>query len=377
MKMLHILHAGVHDRPGNVVGLMRTWIDHSAHRGHDVLVIGPSALGRMAHRAGLNVSAVLGAPHGWAEMAAPAIRHHLRERRPDAVACWSPGAFRATRAVGDDVPTLACLAHRPTPAEGRRLGRSLARHRGESLVVCFSATTAQAAVEMGVGNEGLYLLRPGVEGSWCETADRAALRASWGVTDDATPVVLALASPPLEADAERAGLALAMACEAMGNPGSLRQSVRLLCHPLQRSRSRAARVLGGIDMPRLVVQSEEAASPWRVLRGCDAVLSFGDHGDRLARAWGMAAGRAVVTGPRPDAATDIRHEEHGLIAKSHEPRDLARCIQRIFEDRAMAAGLGERAAARAATHFDPAAMAGALDDLVAHRLHTRTPFVST
>jgi hypothetical protein len=374
MQLLHLFHAGVEHRPGTAVGLLKSWIDHSPEHRHDVVTIGPTALRRLATDVGLPVSASIGAPRGLAEMAAAAIRRIIAIRpSADAIVCWSPGTLRVTRVGAARYPVVACLAHRPTAAEARRLARSIQRRRGATVLVCFSPTVAEAAINGGVRNEGLYVVRPGVEASWCDAADRMQLRQQWGVHDAWTPVVTALATPPPAADAERAGLALAMACEAMGNPGSLRQSIRLLCHPMQQSRERARRVLSGIDMPDLVVQDEHAATPWRTLPGCDLALVFGPHGDRLARAWSMAAGRPTIVAPRAGAMDDIQHEQHGLVAKTHEPRDLAHCIKRVLEDRAAAAGFGERAAARAVQRFDPAVMAHRLDEIVHQRLHTHTP----
>ena len=374
MQLLHLFHAGVEHRPGTAAGLLKSWIDHSPEHRHDVVTVGPTALRLLATGEGLPVSASIGAPRGLAEMAAASIRRVIAQRpEADAIVCWSPGTLRVTRVVASHYPAVACLAHRPTPAEAKRLARSMQRRRGATVLVCFSPTVAEAAINGGVGNEGLYVVRPGVEASWCEAADRTQLRAQWGVQDPSTPVAAALSTPPLAADAERAGLALAMACEAMGNPGSLRQSIRLLCHPMQQSRERARRVLGGIDMPDLLVQDERTATPWRTLPGCDLALVFGPHGDRLARAWSMAAGRPTVVGPRAGARDDMQHEQHGLVAKTHEPRDLAHCIKRVLEDRPAAAALGERAAARAVQRFDPAAMARRLDEIVHQRLHTHTP----
>lgn len=374
MQLLHLFHAGVDHRPGTAAGLIKSWIDHSPEHRHDVVSVGPTALRHLLAAVGLPVSASIGAPGGRAEMAAAAIRRAIVQRpEADAIICWSPGTLRVTRMMASHHPVVACLAHRPTPIEAKRLARSMQRRRGATVLVCVSPTVAEAAVNGGVGNEGLYVMRPGVEASWCDGADRTTLRKRWGVHDATTPVVTALATPPLAADAERAGLALAMACEAMGNPGSLRQSIRLLCHPLQQSRERARRVLGGIDMPELVIQDDDAATPWRTLPACDLALVFGPDGDRLARAWAMASGRPVVVGPRAGAMDDIQHDHHGLVAKTHEPRDLAHCVQQVLADRPAAAGLGERAAARAAERFDPAAMARRLDEIVVQRLHTHTP----
>lgn len=374
MQLLHLFHAGVEHRPGTAAGLLKSWIDHSPEHRHDIVTVGPTALRRLTTDMGLPVSASIGAPRGLAEMAAASIRRIIAQRPDaDAIVCWSPGTLRVTRVVASQHPVVACLAHRPSPAEARRLARSIQRRRGATVLVCFSHTVAEAAIDGGVRNEGLFVVRPGVEASWCDTADRTQLRQQWGILDESTPVVAALATPPLSADAERAGLALAMACEAMGNPGSLRQNIRLLCHPMQNARERARRVLGGIDMPDLVTQDHHTATPWRTLAGCDLALVFGPHGDRLARAWAMAAGRPTIVGPRAGAMDDIQHEQHGLVAKTHEPRDLAHCIKQVLEDRALAAGLGERAAARAGQRFDPATMAHRLDEIVHQRLHTHTP----
>ena len=378
MHLLHLFHAGVHDRPGTALGLLRSWIDHSPQHGHDVVVVGPSALIEMARSLHLPVSAALGAPHGRAEMAAAGIRRVIAQRpEADAVVCWSPGTLQVTRLLASKVPAVACLAHRPTPGEAKLLARTIRRRRGATVVVCFSPTVAQAAVDGGVRNEGLHLVHPGMDASWCWSSERAGLRERWGVSDERAAVVAALATPPLEADAERAGLALSMAAEAMGNPGSLRESLRLVCHPLQVHRDRARRVFDRVEMPRLIAQDPDAAMPWRILPGCDLAVVFGPFGDRIARGWAMAAGRPVVAAPRPGVDNgDIHPEQHGLVAKSHEPRDLAYCIKRLLEDRPFAAALGERAAARAAQRFDPADMARRLDGIIHARLHSHTPGVS-
>lgn len=362
-RLHHVFHAGVEDRPGTALALLHAWIAASRHR-HRVTVLGPSPVIDEARQLGLPLAAAMGAPHGLATMAAPAIAGVLsREPSPDAVVCWSLGAMQAVRLISPKRPATLCQTTRPAPREARRLASLMSRRRAPTAVVCFSPGTAETLVDAGCLNEGLHVVRPGVEPGLLETSDRHALRRSWGVVDPETPVAIALTTPPLAADAERAGLALGMAAEAMGNPGSLRQSIRLLCHPHQLRRELAQRVLGDIDMPDLIVQEPQVATPWLVLPGVDVALVFGHHGDRLARAWAMTAGRPLVAGPRSGAMDDIRHEEHALLAKSHAPRDFAHCIKQILEDRPRAAGLGERAAARAGERFDPATMARRLDDI--------------
>jgi len=389
MKLLHLFHgearnlrsvaytseiAAQEDRCCLSAATLKAWLDHSQDHAHRVVALGPSRVQNTLASLDIQLAAFGGAIQGTAELSASMLRRWLREfsQDIDALVCWSVGTLRMARHLRPSLPCVLCLPQPPSTADARLLAR-LMRKRGAVHVICFSPTAANILITEGVRNEGLFVVRPGVMPSLCTVCDRDALRESWGITDQETPLLMAVGNSTMRVNAERAALTMALATEAMGNPGTLRQDIRLLVHPGQQYRVLGHEIFRSVEMPQLMIQDGQANDLWQVLPGIDIALVFGRFGDRLARAWAMASGRAVVCGPGLGVEDDVRDGIDGLIAKSNEPRDLAHCLKELLVDRALRASLGERAAARALDWFSPTQMAQTLDQLVSDRVHSLTP----
>ncbi len=172
--------------------------------------------------------------------------------------------------------------------------------------------------------------------------DRAALRRRWDV-DDSTRIVLAVGGDARDLDAMQAMLAVGLAAET-GRP------VRLLIHPDARGIDRARRMNRASGRESLLIADEVAAMPWQAAAGVDMALALSD-GPGLS--WAMHAGLPIVAPRTPAMAGRLCHEETALLTSAASPGQLARAINELADDPALARRLGD-SARTAAARFAPA-----------------------
>ncbi|MEM9420794.1 MAG: hypothetical protein AAGA25_17340 [Planctomycetota bacterium] len=151
--------------------------------------------------------------------------------------------------------------------------------------------------------------------------DRSSLRERWEV-DDQMPVVALLSDPPTAAPAPSMMTGLNLVSLAADRP------LRLLVHPEQFGRSRTQTLLDRYGEPDRFIQDTQIATPWAVLRGCDAVM-LSDQPAPLSVRYALAAGLPVVAPDLPlhRESLDKAPEEQVHYALSSEPKRMADRLQ--------------------------------------------------
>src|SRR5699024_5661662 len=133
-------------------------------------------------------------------------------------------------------------------------------------------------------------LPPGLDADRDVIPDRAAIRAHLEIDDD-LPLVAMLSDPPAAADARLAVLAAGLAGESRsagvnhaGRTDAARTCIdpRVLMCPVQYRRPQARRMLRDLGGEHMIIQSPDAAYPWRILPACDAAIAVGPHAGGLA-----------------------------------------------------------------------------------------------
>lgn len=149
-------------------------------------------------------------------------------------------------------------------------------------------------------------------------ADRAALRAHWGVADDAYVLAL-LGRSSNSHDTATAMMTMQMARGVLDfREGPQRQFV-LLCHPMQPDRHEASTALYLSDHGDTLIQEPRLAAPWQALPGCDAALwPCGSADPPLAVWWAKQAELPILT------------------CDTGEPRELADAVARWMADEPVA-----------------------------------------
>ena len=84
----------------------------------------------------------------------------------------------------------------------------------------------------------------------------------------------------------------------------------------------------------------------------------------------LALGKAVAASDLPGVRTLVKHRENGLLFRPGDPRDLARALSRILEDRALRERLEARARA-SVTPFDWGGIHHRIADRLVALVHAR------
>lgn len=144
-------------------------------------------------------------------------------------------------------------------------------------------------------------------------ADRAAVRAAWGIDEDRF-LVGAIDDRPAAVDAMRALRIVGLVGEA-GHP------VSLVVGPQAAGRDAARRIAEQLGRPDYLLIREDGGLPWRLATGCDAVmLSEGPADAPLSVAWAASVGRPILA-PRTAGTVESLAEEPDAPRPESAPLD--------------------------------------------------------
>ena len=211
-----------------------------------------------------------------------------------------------------------------------------------------------AGLEAGL----LSVVPPAVGENTIGRESRPVLRESWGAGQSTFMVGIA-AEPVRWAHGP-------IAFDAAARVHLTGRDVRLLVHPATLRDRYLGQWLTRVDLADRVVVGAEAAEPWRVLPGLDAVLFICDdryvrHSrdqDRGRRAWrlamtrsrplpgilpvvwAMAAGVPVVAEATDALCGIIKDGQTGLLVEPGDANAAAACLLRLYDDSSTASRIG-------------------------------------
>lgn len=303
MRIAHVIDTTCTDFAPTTVAMLADLIRAPSDVFHEVVVMGPPNVceGILQSFDAADVP-IVRAPPTRRFLQAQQLRTTLATRSIDAVHAWSiPGAALA----GAAVPGRRCIVtvtHLPSPGRVTWLMRHRLR-RGNTIISTISDPLRCALTRHGWPSDAIRLLQPGVNPAWVDDDRRDALRASWGVVDASTRVVLLMGDPPNRAEATEAGLCVGLAHETG-------RDIRLLVSPQARGTDRATRMAHEIDRAERIIVDDIADTPWVALAGCDAAMILdggfaarrgvgashlaGTTGGTLSVLWAMAAGVPLI-----------------------------------------------------------------------------------
>ena len=356
MRVLHVLELGSREATAAKRRLIEDTVRWVEGVDADVLWVP----GRAAWRAGW-------VRRRWREMEAEGGNF-------DVVHAWSAGGVGVARVLRPGVPIVFTPGVAGVVGEGgvvEKAGygtlRFAQRRRGGggggggAVVV---AGLSGAAVERwrGAGVEVEGVLPVGVSLNAVDLAEREAVRAAWGVDEDA--VVLGLVGEPMwGAGAVTGMMVLCLVRESHVRKASGRPELYLMVHPRQERRRRVQRCLGNIGERRRVFQDAAAGEPWAVMPRWDVGLVVGPEGDGVARAWAAASGVAMVIPRSEAAAAGLVHEEEAMIALDDGYRGWTREVDRLLMEPGLLERVRAGARAWAAREHDPGVYAGRVREL--------------
>lgn len=223
-----------------------------------------------------------------------------------------------------------------------------ALERGADAVIAVSASVRDAMVRDGVGAHRITVVHNGIDGRPFEAAhDRAALRASLGIPEDAPVVLMPAILRPGKGHEVLVDAAARLAPRhpdlvvAMAGEGPLRAGLEAAAAQVP-----SVRLLGHrSDIPAL-------------LDACDlAVLPSFAEGLPTVLIEAAFAGRPVVASDVGGAGEIVDEGASGLLVPAGDPAALAAAIDRILADPDAARAMGDRARTLAAERFSLARQA--------------------
>lgn len=293
-----------------------------ARRREPTLLLGGTPLSRAAEAAGLTEQVKhVRVAAGSARWGVFALRQALRDVEPGReLHVWSLNCLAALRTLRRTSATVMHLLALPGPDQLKlmlRLDRPTLRWR------VLGASLRDQLVARGISAERVELeTLPTPEEAHAKLQlDRVSLRARWGI-DEEMPVVAVLSDPPTAGDAGPMMIALNLIGLAADRP------LRLLVHPEQSGRERSQTLLDRYGKPDRFIQDAGVATPWSVVRGCDAVM-LTESPAPLSVRYALAAGLPIVAPDLPhhrEALADAP-EERVRFALTAEPKRMADRLQ--------------------------------------------------
>ncbi len=336
MRVLHLIDAASPQACPTTLALLGAAAGRMAGVAERVVLLGGAALRAAAVAAGVTDAGLVGVPMGRALAGWFTVRRRLAGMGvPDVVHCWSLGTLTLASLLWRDVPRLLTLVQAPTPRQLHWLRMLVEHGAGRSVVLAASATLRRAALQHGVPESAVHVLRPGIDLGRVAQANRDALRQSWGIDPrDRTAVVVAtLADPPSAHDAMFSALAVGIAGEVYSprRPDPAHR-LHVLVHPDMARRTNAERTLREIGDPARVVREPRLTTPWDVLPGCDVALTTGRGGGGLSLLWAMAANVPIVAEADYAVSEIVEANHSALLARPGEHKQIAHRITQLIDD---------------------------------------------
>ena len=355
MRILHLIDPAA---PGGGPCTLRL-VDDACSRlpehEHDVLIVGNGADLALARRCGLDPLGHLAVAARCTALARGALRNVISAyesagRGYDLLHAWTESAALLAAGVFRRA-ILATLVVGPTGPLGRL------RRRAVPVLVTSPAIRREyeaAGLEAGL----LSVVPPAVGANAIGRESRPVLRESWDAGQSTFMVGLA-AEPVHWAHGP-------IAFDAAARVHLTGRDVRLLVHPATLRDRYLGQWLTRVDLADRVVVGAEAAEPWRVLPGLDAVLFICDaryvrhsrnqdrsrRGWRLAMTrsrplpgilpvvWAMAAGVPVVAEATDALCGIIKDGRTGLLVEPGDANAAAACLLRLYDDSSTASRIG-------------------------------------
>ncbi len=315
---------------------------------------------------------------GWLT-AAPLRRRLLPEFSPRAALgaaavfhAWSPALLPAVLPLIERAPPgwqgrlIVEVGAEDDPDVVARWLRGCAA--GERLTfVCPTECVSRGLLERGVPPERCALIRPAVDYAALRAARRPAARESLGLAESDEAIV---ALPP-----ERAGGAFLTTWAAM-LVHKIRPGVRVLLRGAA-SQTEKTRYLARCCGYDFMVRIAPAQSPLALLLAAADVAAFLPEAhtrvDVDGVMWAMAAGVPLVASATPDVAEYLAHGHNASLCKPGQPRDAARRLLGVLEDRAGARNRAATAHQQAFRAFSRQTLIEEYHRLYANLAAARTP----
>ena len=348
-RVLHVIDQVSPQACGTTLALMAESLGRLGHVEQQPLLLGSQDLRSVAHHAGVANSNYLGVPFGRSVWGASAVKRWLK-RRPlfDVIHCWSIDALSLACVLRRGVPKLLTLTIPPSQRTIHWL-RILTREAAGSVTLLpISNTIRRALLSGGVPESAAAVLRPGIDMGKTVFEERAILRRQWGADSCQDIVIASVADPPWLGDSLASAAAVYLADGSSETDG---YRIRLLTHPRQVNRLRAAKITRQLDRPYCIIPEPRLEHPWRILPGCDLALAQGPAAGGLSLLWAMSANMPIV-GEATYAICEIVEDRHSaLLAQPGVPHTLSRRIGQLLHDRQLAWKLRDTARHEAYSFF--------------------------
>ena len=289
----------------------------------------------------------------------------VRRERPDVLHSWMFHANLASRIAGRmaRVPLIVSSEHTLEQESRRRYVANRITGRLPHVHHCVSQAVADfAADKIGLSRQRLVVIRNGIDpGAFERTEDRDGVRMSLGLPTD-VPLVgcVAQLKPVKRVDV------LLEAVARVERPVGL----VLVGDGLERRSLETLAVR--LEIADRVRFSGEQPDPRPWLHALDVFALASDvEGLPVAALEAMAAGLPVVAtsvGGTPEVVSD---EVTGLLVPRGDPAALAAALDSLLADRDRAAVMGARARDRACAEFDARRMVSEINELYRSRLEDR------
>ena len=285
-------------------------------------------------------------------------RRKLRDLIPPQAVplCWSISAAAALRAAGDRAGPAPLIrltaAAEPQLHELHRLSEST-----RPTVVCIHTSIAEALAGVAPATE-VKVIGPLACRVPAGKARRARARKRLGLADEQ----VAIAAPgPVE---RGSGHRMAVWATAILTVAEV--AVRLVMQETGRAARQAANFARQAGFAEQTILAPPQVPLPELLAAADVAVFLGP--DRLPPvhlASAMAAGLPIVAADTPAAGEWLAFGRSALPAAADKPRDVARALLRVIEDKALGARLGRSARQAAKRKFDPQSIRRQWADLYA------------
>jgi glycosyltransferase involved in cell wall biosynthesis len=360
--VLHIIDPGSPGGGACTLHLLADLIRTLPEIDHRVMIVGDSQHVELARRCGLS-------PDGWMCPVRNLPMSGCRDLRRyvhamlasgtqvDLLHAWTPRTSILARLVAPNIPQLLTLQVGPMPGLTTRYWMRL-MHREPSPVLASTADIARECRRLGLGSTSVSLMPAAVEAQTKDLVDRASIRRRWhhehGIAPDAFIVGL-LAEPISWPD-------LLTSATSVGRVNLSGRPVKLLVHEKVMHRVEAERFVNHLQLGEILIFDDALAEPWQIVAGLDAALWGGPRRQRpspsiLPILWAMAASTPVIAECTDDAQHLIDDGINGFLIDPHDVNAASHSILRLFDDRALARGIGGAANAHVRDSYEISAYA--------------------
>jgi len=354
MRVLHFIDAAGRQSHPPTLALLGTAQSSSGGIEQQIVALGPRGFGDMARQAGAAEPVVLAVPYGRAMLGFASIRRRLSRQLGDMnfdlIHCWSVGTMTLATLLFRQTPRILTLTTSLDQSVIRWLNVLCADAPHNSLILPISNTVRRNVLSCGLSEDAVHVVRPAIDMAMVDFDERQTLRKIWGINSPKQKVVALISDPASHANTVDALMATLLADDTTFGENV---DLKLLVHPDAHDRIRAMEILRHADRADQLVVEPLLNQPWKVLPGCDVVLSLEKGGGGLSLLWAMASNVPVVA-EATYAISEIVEDRHSaLLVKPGLIKALAHRICQVLGDSQLAWQLRDTARHEAYSFFSP------------------------